>query len=207
MKLLHIDSSISGEGSATRRISTAVVEALRATHPGLAVARRDLDDTPVPHLDSRRVGVVRPDLGAATATALADAEQILQEFMAADIIVIGAPMYNFGIPSQLKAWIDHVVVGGRTFRYGDNGPEGLAGGKRVIIASARGGRYADGAPLAALDFQETYLRAVFGFIGVVDVEFVRAEGLAMGPEGRDGSLRAALAGAAALADPAPALAA
>ena len=117
----------------------------------------------------------------------------LDEFLAADIVVIGAPMYNFTIPSQLKAWIDRILIAGKTFRYSEAGPVGLAGGKRVIIASSRGGLYAPGVPLEANDFQEPYLRAVFAFIGIEDVEIVRAEGLALGPEQRDAAVQAALA--------------
>jgi FMN-dependent NADH-azoreductase len=117
----------------------------------------------------------------------------LDEFLAADIVVIGAPMYNFTVPSQLKAWIDRILIAGRTFRYTEAGPLGLAGGERVIIASSRGGLYASGMPFEAYDFQEKYLPAVFAFIGIEDVEFMRAEGLAFGPEQRDAAIRAALA--------------
>jgi FMN-dependent NADH-azoreductase len=122
--------------------------------------------------------------------AVALGNQMLEDFLAADIVVIGAPMYNFGIPSQLKAWIDRIAVAGKTFRYGANGPEGLAGGKRVIIASSRGGMYVEG-PFAAFDHQETYLRAVFGFIGVTDLTFVRAEGVAISPENKEQALKSA----------------
>src|ERR1700732_2083466 len=111
----------------------------------------------------------------------------------ADIVVIGAPMYNFTIPSQLKAWIDRILVGGKTFRYTEAGPQGLAGGKSVIIASSRGGLYAPGMPFAANDFQEPYLRAVFRFIGIEDIEIIRAEGIAFGPEQREAAMQAALA--------------
>ncbi|MBS0333343.1 MAG: NAD(P)H-dependent oxidoreductase, partial [Proteobacteria bacterium] len=131
--------------------------------------------------------------------ALAEAEAILEEFLAADIVVIGAPMYNFGIPSQLKAWIDHIVVGGKTFRYGESGVEGLAGGKRIILASSRGGFYGDGSPVAALQHQESYLRGVFGFIGIPEIEVVGAEGVNLGPDQRRASLEAAVAAAGGLA--------
>jgi FMN-dependent NADH-azoreductase len=107
----------------------------------------------------------------------------MDQFLASDVIVIGAPMYNFSIPSQLKAWIDRIAVAGKTFRYGPNGPEGLAKGKKVVIASARGGAYGDESPA---DFQEPYLRHVFGFLGISDIEFVRAEGVAHGPEAEGG---------------------
>ena len=117
----------------------------------------------------------------------------LDEFLAADIVVIGAPMYNFTIPSQLKAWIDRILIAGKTFRYSEAGPVGLAGGKRVIIASSRGRLYAPGMPFEANDFQEPYLRAVCAFIGIEDIEIVRVEGLALGPEQRDAAVQAALA--------------
>jgi FMN-dependent NADH-azoreductase len=109
---------------------------------------------------------------------------VLDEFLTADVIVIGAPMYNFSIPSSLKAWIDRVMVAGKTFRYTESGPEGLAGGKKVIVASSRGGFYGDDSGRAHLDFQEDYLRQVFGFVGITDIEFVRAEGIGMGPDYR-----------------------
>jgi FMN-dependent NADH-azoreductase len=122
----------------------------------------------------------------------------MDEFLAADTVVIGAPMYNFTISTQLKAWIDRIAVRGKTFSYTENGPQGLAGGKRVIIAVARGNIYSPGAPAAAFDFQEPYLRAVFGFIGISDVEFVRAEGINFSPEHRTAALASAREAAAAL---------
>lgn len=196
MKLLHIDSSITGRGSASRQLSAAIVAEFAHRNPGAEVARRDLDADPIPHLDS----------GSLAETLAGGA--IIDEFLDADVVVIGAPMYNFGIPSQLKAWFDRIVVAGRTFRYTESGPVGLAGGKRVIIASSRGGLYAPGAPSQANDFQETYLRAILGFIGVEDIEFVRAEGLAFGPDHREAAVRDALAGVRpAVAGREPALAA
>lgn len=119
----------------------------------------------------------------------------LVEFLIADIAVIGAPMYNFGIPSQLNVWIDRLAVVGKTFRYGECGPEGLCGGKRLIVASSRGGVFSAGTPTTAFDFQETYLCALFGFLDITDVTFVRAEGVAMGPEARTKSIEAAKAAA------------
>ena len=195
MKLLHIDSSILREGSASRRLSAAIVAAFARAAPDLEIVRRDLDVDPIPHLDSRRLPTVRPANAPQGATGVPDPDgaSALEEFLAADIVVIGAPMYNFTIPSQLKAWIDRILIAGKTFRYSEAGPVGLAGGKRVIIASSRGGLYAPGMPFAANDFQEQYLRAVFAFIGVEDIEIVRAEGLALGPEQRDAAVQAALA--------------
>jgi FMN-dependent NADH-azoreductase len=178
MKLLHIDSSVLGENSASRSMTAAIVARLRAEHPGIEVTRRDLAAQTLPHftpvLDDGHPCITRNG-------------EILDEFLAADIVVIGAPMYNFTIPTQLKAWLDRVLTAGKTFRYTENGPEGLAGGKRVIIASSRGGIYSQG-PASAVDFQETYLGHVFGFIGIHDVEFVRAEGLNLGAEQREAAL-------------------
>ena len=195
MKLLHIDSSITGEASASRQLSAAIVEAFKAAIPGLEVVPRDLDADPIPYLDSRLLTTVRPVNAPAGAVGLPDRKgaEALPEFLAADIVVIGAPMYNFTVPSQLKAWIDRILIAGETFRYTADGPIGLAGGKRVIIASSRGGLYAPGMPFEAKDFQERYLRAVFAFIGVDDIEIVRAEGLALGPEQRHAAIQAALA--------------
>jgi FMN-dependent NADH-azoreductase len=177
MKLLHIDSSISGEASASRQLSSAITAEFARRVRNLEVVHRDLDADPIPHLHS---GTLAETLTGG---------ELLEEFLDADVVVIGAPMYNFGVPSQLKAWFDRIVIAGKTFRYTEAGPEGLAGGKRVVIASSRGGLYGpDGSPN---DFQETYLRAVLGFIGVTDIEFVRAEGLAYGPDQRAAALSAA----------------
>jgi FMN-dependent NADH-azoreductase len=195
MKLLHVDSSISGEGSASRQLSAAIVAAFKAAVPRLEIIRSDLDAAPIPHLDSRLLPAVRPATAADEASGASDekGDGALDEFLAADIVVIGAPMYNFTVPSQLKAWIDRILIAGKTFQYGEAGPVGLAGGKRVVIASSRGGLYAPGMPFEAFDFQERYLRAVFAFIGIENVEIVRAEGLAFGPEQREAAVRAALA--------------
>lgn len=189
MKLLHLDSSILGENSASRQLSREIVARWRAAVPGLQVKYRDLAAEALPHLSGK--SLARVDEGENAASA-----QALEDFLAADVIVIGAPMYNFGIASQLKAWIDRVVVAGRTFRYTAAGPEGLAVGKRLILALSRGGVYAPG---AAGEFAESYLKFVFGFIGVSDITLVRAEGLAM-PEHREKSLRSALAAIAAPED-------
>lgn len=188
MKLLHLDSSALGEHSVSRQLSAAVVARWTDLHPGTEIQYRDLDTHPLPHLTAA-------SLARSDAAETADAEAVLEQFLAADVVVIGAPMYNFGIPSTLKAWLDRIAVAGRTFRYTENGPEGLAGGRKVIIASARGGIHT-GAPT---DFQEPYLRQLFAFIGVDDVEFVRAEGVAFSPEHRSRALAAALEQAAAMA--------
>lgn len=178
MKLLHIDSSVLGENSASRSLTAAIVARLRAEHPGLEVARRDLAAQTLPHFT--------PVLAEGHPCVARNGE-ILDEFLAADIVVIGAPMYNFTIPTQLKAWLDRILTAGKTFQYTEHGPEGLAGGKRVIIASSRGGIYSEG-PAASVDFQETYLKHVFGFIGIHDVEFVRAEGLNLGTGQREAAM-------------------
>lgn len=172
MKLLHLDASSLGQHSVSRELSAAIVDQLAREIPSLQITYRDLTAQPLPHWT--------PVLDAESAAAQLG-QQVMDEFKAADVIVIGAPMYNFSIPSQLKAWIDRIVVAGQTFRYTENGPQGLATGKRVILASSRGGVYSSG-PAAGLDFQENYLRAVLGFIGITDVEFVRAEGVNMSAE-------------------------
>ena len=182
MKLLHIDSSALGAGSVTRELTAAIVARWQDKLPGLEVTYRDLDAEPLPHLTG-------PVLTKADAAAAEISEQTLQQFLETDVLVIGAPMYNFGIPSTLKAWIDRVAVAGRTFRYTEKGPEGLAGGKKLIIASGRGGIHTN----APSDFQEPYLRQVFGFLGITDVEFVRAEGVAYSPQHRVDAIASALA--------------
>lgn len=199
MKLLHLDSSPLGSHSVTRELGAAVVAQWRQRTPGLAVSHRDLAAEPLPHwtpLPQQAVDALTPELRAEVERN----EAVLQEFLAADVIVVGAPMYNFSIPSQLKAWIDRIAVAGRTFRYTAQGPEGLAAGKRVIVLSGRGGFYADTARAAA-DFQEAYLRQLFGFLGISQIEFIRAEGVGMGPEQRSASLAAAHAQIAAQALP------
>lgn len=200
MTLLHIDSSPLADASASRQLTAAIVEAATAARPGLAVVHRDLAAVPPAHLgaDALAARMVPVDqLSEAQKAEAALTEELLSEFLAADVVVIGAPMYNFSIPSQLKAWIDRIAQAGRTFRYTETGPEGLAGGKTVIVASTRGGLYSEG-PAAAMDHQETYLKTVFGFLGITDVRFVRAEKLAMGPESRAQAMDAALAGIAAV---------
>jgi FMN-dependent NADH-azoreductase len=193
MKLLHVDSSILGAGSASRGLTARIVAAEQALHPGLEIVRRDLGAAPVSHLTGEHLAALQGAVpeSAAVRDDVAASQDVLEEFLAADIVVIGAPMYNFSIPSQLKAWIDRIAVAGRTFRYTEKGPEGLAGGKTVIIASTRGGFYGAGTPNAALEHQESYLRAVLSFLGVTDIRFVRAEGIALGEEQRAVSLQGA----------------
>ena len=182
MKLLHIDSSILGENSVSRSVAAAAVDQLRKAHPGVEVTYRDLTTDPLPHLTLAHMGDTT----------------VVDEFLAADIVVIGAPMYNFTLPSQLKAWIDRILVAGKTFAYTAEGPQGLAGGKRVIVALSRGGFYNAGSPFAAAEHAETYLRTVFGFIGIADPEFIIAEGIQISPELRESALSAALQSAGEL---------
>ena len=190
MKLLHIDSSILGTQSASRELSAAWVAGWKANHPDASVVYRDVAAQPLPHLTAD-VFVARSapqsiDDAALRARIAAD-DIVTREFLDADVVVIGAPMYNFSIPSQLKAWIDRIAVAGRTFSYGADGPKGLAGGKKVVVVSSRGGVYSEG-PAAGFDHQEAYLRSVFTFLGVEDIEFIRAEALNMGPERRAAAL-------------------
>jgi FMN-dependent NADH-azoreductase len=181
MKLLHLDASALGNHSVSRGLTAAIVAELTSNNPGTEVIYHDLAANPLPHWTP---------VADASDPAAVLGSQMIEEFLAADVVVIGAPMYNFSIPSQLKAWIDRVAVAGKSFRYTANGPEGLAGGKRMIIVSSRGGVYSQG-PAQPMDFQEPYLRAVFGFLGVTDIEFVRAEGVNLGEDNKVESLKSA----------------
>lgn len=199
MKLLHIDSSVLGPHSVSRQVSAAIVDRLKQATPSLEVAYRDLTQTPLAHLSGSHLAAAQgapasaelgPDLAASAAA--------LDEFLSADVVVIGAPMYNFTIPSQLKAWIDRILVAGKTFKYGAAGPEGLAGGKRVIVAISRGGYYGADMPTAAGEHLETYLRWVFAFIGISNPEFILADGIQVGPDHREKAIAAALQSATSL---------
>jgi FMN-dependent NADH-azoreductase len=200
MKLLHVDASILGESSVSRQLSAAVVERLRQSHPNLAVTYYDLGAEPLGHLTGSHLAVARGVSGSpALQQDVARGQQALGDFLDADVLVIGAPMYNFSVSSQLKAWIDRLAVAGKTFRYTEKGVEGLAGGKKVIVASSRGGFYGPKTPTASLDHQETYLRGIFGFFGITDIAFVRAEGLNVSAEQRQAAITAATAEVARLA--------
>jgi FMN-dependent NADH-azoreductase len=193
MKLLHVDSSILGEGSVSRRLTAQIVAAEQAVDPAIEVIRRDLATQPVAHLSGAHLAAgqgASPE-DPSLQRDLAEGQAALDEFLAADIIVVGAPMYNFTVPSQLKAWIDRLAVAGRTFRYTAEGPEGLAGGKKVIVVSTRGGFYGPETANAALEHQESYLRGIFGFFGITDLSFVRAEGVAVGEQQRAEAVQAA----------------
>jgi FMN-dependent NADH-azoreductase len=194
MNLLHVDSSILGGNSVSRQLSAAVVEHLAAIIPGLSVHREDLAAAPLQHLSAAHLAAAQ---GTTPETPQIEADvvhgqTVLDTFLSADIVVVGAPMYNFSVPSQLKAWIDRIAVAGKTFAYDEKGPHGLAGGKKVIVVSSRGGFYGEGSPAAPLDHQESYLRAVFSFLGITDISIIRAEGIAMGPEHRTRAIDAAL---------------
>jgi FMN-dependent NADH-azoreductase len=200
MKLLHIDSSVLGPHSVSRQVSAAIVDRLQKATPDLNVAYRDLTATPLAHLSGSHLAAAQGAVPEAVALQqdLAAGQTVLEEFLAADIVVIGAPMYNFTIPSQLKAWIDRILVSGKTFKYSAQGVEGLAGNKRVIIAISRGGFYGAGTPSAAAEHLETYLHSVFSFIGIANPEIIVAEGVQIGPEQREKALEGALTAATRL---------
>src|SRR4051812_5537038 len=188
MKLLHIDSGILGTASVSRQLSADAVAEWRAQHPNTEVVTRDLVAQPLSHLAGDQLFAAGADPSQKSRemrAILSESEKVLQEFLDADVVVIGAPMYNFSIPSQLKAWIDRIAVKGKTFVYSEYGPKGLAGGKTVIIASARGGFYGAQSPVAAWDHQEAYLKTLFGFLGVTDIRFLRAEGVNVSPAQKD----------------------
>ncbi|BBP59557.1 FMN-dependent NADH-azoreductase [Pseudomonas sp. St316] len=191
MKLLHIDSSILGDNSASRQLSREVVDAWKAAEPGITVTYRDLAADAISHFSAQTL------IAAGTSAELRDAAlkheadlsaSTMAEFLAADAVVIAAPMYNFSIPTQLKAWIDRIAVAGQTFRYTEAGPEGLCGGKKLVIVSTAGGLHA-GQPSSV--GHEEYLKQMFGFLGITDIEFVRAEGLAYGDDMRTKAMREA----------------
>lgn len=183
MKLLHVDSSILGAHSVSRLLTAEIVAAWVASHPDTQVEHLDLAANAPAHFDANAIGIktgLQAEPTEAQRRENAVSEQLVTQFLAADVLVIGAPLYNFSIPTQLKAWIDRLAQMGRTFKYTDKGPVGLAGGKTVIVASSRGGVYSTTEGGQAAEHQESYLKVVFGFFGITDVRFVRAEGLAMG---------------------------
>ena len=195
MKLLHIDSSPLGGNSVSRQLTERVVAQWRASHPGTVVEYLDLAADAPSHLsiDSLgfRLGPNAEGLSEVQRRENEISEKLVSQFLVADVIVVGAPMYNFSVPTQLKAWIDRVAQVGRTFKYTEKGPQGLAAGKTVIVASSRGGVYSTNPALAGLDHQESYLKTVFGFLGITDIQFVRAEGVAMGDAAKAQALSAA----------------
>ena len=208
--LLHIDSSILGGNSVSRALSASIVGRLIEGNPELHVTYRDLAATPIGHLTGRYLGAMQGIDGSLEPTVQDELETgraVMNEFLTADTVVIGVGFYNFGIPSQLKAWIGRLAVVGKTFRYTESGPIGLAGGKRVILAIARGGLYGPGSQREALEHAESYLRGIFGFMGISDVEVVVAEGLAISPAMREAAIERAQGAIAAIPTEANALAA
>ena len=182
--LLFVASSLFGDGSQSRQIASELIDRWRQTHPRTTVVERDLTADGIPHLS---LAAFTASLTPAEARSFAEqraaalADALIEEVEAADVIVLAVPMYNFSIPSTLKAWIDHITRAGRTFRYGPAGAEGLLKGRKVFVITGRGGIYSDDSPAKGMDFQEPYLRAMLGFLGL-DVTFIHVEGLKIGPE-------------------------
>jgi FMN-dependent NADH-azoreductase len=188
-KVLVLDSAATGDQSVSRKLIDGLVADLTARTGGAEIVRRDIGGNPIPHLGPETVAAIRTGEASteAGAEALALSNALINELRAADVLVIGAPMYNFGIPSTLKAWFDHVLRARVTFQYTANGPEGLVTGKKAIVVESRAGLYSEG-PSAAQDSQEPHLRTLLAFMGIIDVTFVRAEKLAFGPEAAEASL-------------------
>ena len=185
MNILHLDSSVAGASSVSRPLTQAAAEQLKSANPGATYVYRDVVKNTLRHYTAvlRTHGAEQPEQYTPEQKAeLETGKEILDEFLAADTVLIGAPMYNFSVPSQLKAWIDLICVAGSTFKYGANGPEGLCGGKRVIVISSRGGLYGPGSPFEPFDHQEKYLRDLFTFLGIKDITVITAEGVAYGPD-------------------------
>lgn len=193
MKLLHVDSSINGAASVSRQLSSMAVEQWIQNHPDTEVEYLDLAVNTPPHFTADSLGIRRPNDNPSEAEQRENAlaEALVSQFLAADVIVVGAPLYNFSIPSQLKAWIDRLAQAGRTFRYTANGPEGLAKGKTVIAILSRGGIYSTSEAGQAMEHQETYLKTIFGFFGITDIRVVRAEGTDLGGDSRATALQTA----------------
>lgn len=201
MKLLHLDSSILGADSVSRLLSAEIVGHFKSNYSGISIIHRDLAADPALHLSGAHLAVMH---GVSSDNEVINADVVkgnayLDELFAADILVIGAPMYNLSIPTSLKAWIDRISIAGKTFQYTATGPEGLLKNKKAIIASARGGVYSAGSPAAAFEHQESYLTGLLAFLGVTDVTVIRAEGLAFGPEMKTSALKEATAQIASLA--------
>ena len=201
-KLLFVTSSLFGEQSKSAQLAREFVEAWRGTHPGTTVIERPLTPESIPHLSLNALGALMAPAEQRSAeqhSTVAFADGLIEELESADTIVLAVPMYNFSIPSTLKAWIDHVARAGRTFRYSPQGPEGLLTGKKVFVVTGRGGVYTGNSPAKVLDFQEPYLRGVLGFLGLTDVSFIHVEGLRVSPEAAEQGLaraREAIASAA-----------
>ncbi|MES2412880.1 MAG: NAD(P)H-dependent oxidoreductase [Pseudomonadota bacterium] len=193
-KLLHVDSSILGGNSVSRQLTAQIVASWKAGHPGTEVSYLDLAVNTPTHLSAESLGFRMPADAVLTDVQKREnavSEALVTQFLASDVIVIGAPLYNFTIPTQLKAWIDRIAQVNRTFKYTEKGPQGLAGGKTVIVAIARGGMYSTSDAGNSMEHQESYLKVLFGFFGITDVRFVRAEGIAMGEAAKTAALAAA----------------
>ena len=182
-KVLIIDSAATGEASVSRKLTAEFSDHLRKVRPGVQIVRRDIGRAPIPHLTEETVGAIRgaPAETEAAEAALALSDTLIHELREADLIVIGAPMYNFGMPSTLKAWFDHVLRARVTFQYTETGPEGLIKGKKAVVIETRAGFYSEG-PAAAMDRQEPHIRTLLGFMGITEVNFVRVEKLAFGAD-------------------------
>jgi FMN-dependent NADH-azoreductase len=193
MKLLHIDSSILGANSVSRKLTADIVAAWTASHPGTQVDYLDVAANAPAHLGADALGFRTGQAATTEAQRNENAvsEALVSQFLAADVVVVGAPLYNFTIPTQLKAWIDRIAQSGRTFKYTDKGPVGLAGNKTVIVALSRGGMYSTSDAGRSMEHQETYLQTVMGFMGVTDLRFVRAEGVGMGDAAKAQALQTA----------------
>jgi FMN-dependent NADH-azoreductase len=194
MNILYLTSSPRGSASYSNRVAANVLDELRARDPGATVTVRDLARDELPHIGDDFFTATRGPNGPQTdvqRALLKRSDELVDELFAADLIVIAAPMINFTIPTNLKAWIDFVARAGRTFRYSEKGPEGLVKGKQVIVVAARGGVYQEAGK--ALDFQLPYLKGVLGFLGMTDVEVLEVEGTAYGPEAAEKAVEAATA--------------
>jgi len=195
--LLHIDSSPLGDASVSRQLTAEIASAWTKANPGGTVSHLDVAATPLDHLTAELMQVVKfrnlDGLNDRQQQELATTDALVDQLLASDILVIGAPMFNFSVPSQLKTWIDRICQAGRTFRYTETGPVGMVTGKKAIIISTRGGIHSTNPAVTALDHQEAYLKTVLGFIGITDVTIIRAEGMGMGPAVKDPAIEAALA--------------
>lgn len=188
-----LDSAATGDASVSRKLTTEFAEQIGRRDPSARIVHRDVGRVPIPHLTEATVKGIRGDPETdAERAAQALSDELIAELRDADLIVLGAPMYNFGMPSTLKAWFDHVLRARVTFRYTENGPEGLLKGKRAIVIETRAGVYSEG-PAAAMDHQEAHIRTLLGFMGIADATFVRAEGLAFGPEAASKAVAEAIA--------------
>jgi FMN-dependent NADH-azoreductase len=193
--VLYINSSVRNTGSISRQMSGEFISKLKAANSTLSIIERDLTAHPVPHLTEQMMGAYftpAEQRSEAQNKTIKVSDNLVDELLAADIVVIAAPMYNFSVSSTLKAWIDHIARAGLTFKYGASGPEGMVKGKKFYVFTSRGGIYSEG-PAKVMDFHETYLRAVLGFLGITDITFIHSEGLAMGEE----AINTALAGSRA----------